>query len=171
MSNAMTIGQAAERSGVSPKTIRYYESVGIVSPASRNQNRYRAYGSEDVQILRFVSRARGLGFSLKEVKQLLSLYGDRNRPSRDVKRLAQKHIDELDQKIEQLVGLRQALSHLAEKCLGNDRPECAILDSLIAPAPAREGRNQRTERPHGTAGCPADAGPEAQRKLIGPEVA
>lgn len=130
--DAMTIGEAAERSGVPPKTIRYYESVGLVSPAARGENRYRAYSDKEVDILRFISRARGLGFSLGEVEQLLVLYRDRNRPSREVKRLALKHIDDLDRKIAELKTLKKALVQLAEKCRGDDRPECPILDDLSA---------------------------------------
>lgn len=128
--DAMTIGQAAQRSGVPPKTIRYYESVGLVSPAARGENRYRAYGDKEIDILRFISRARGLGFSLNEIEQLLALYGDRNRSSREVKRLALRHIDDLDRKITELKSIKKALQHLALKCRGDDRPDCPILDDL-----------------------------------------
>lgn len=131
---AMTISQAAERSGVPTKTIRYYESVGLVSPAARGENRYRAYSDKEVEILRFISRARGLGFSLGEVEQLLVLYRDRNQPSREVKRLALKHIDDLDRKIAELKAVKRALMQLAQKCRGDDRPECPILDDLSARA-------------------------------------
>ncbi|WP_063817321.1 MULTISPECIES: Cu(I)-responsive transcriptional regulator [unclassified Bradyrhizobium] len=126
----MTIGQAAQRSGVPPKTIRYYESVGLVGPAARGENKYRAYSDKEVEVLRFINRARGLGFSLSEIEQLLALYRDRNRPSREVKRLALLHIDDLDRKIVELETIKQALQHLAEKCRGDDRPDCPILDDL-----------------------------------------
>ena len=128
--DVMTIGQAAQRSGVPPKTIRYYESVGLVSPAARGGNKYRAYGDKEIEVLRFISRARGLGFSLHEVQQLLALYRDRNRSSREVKRLALQHIDDLDRKIAELTTIKKALLHLAEKCRGDDRPDCPILDDL-----------------------------------------
>lgn len=128
--NAVTIGQAAQRSGVPPKTIRYYESVGLVSPAARGENKYRAYGDKEIEVLRFISRARGLGFSLSEVEQLLALYRDHRRPSREVKRLALRHIDDLDRKIAELKTIKKALLHLAEKCRGDDRPDCPILDDL-----------------------------------------
>lgn len=128
--DAMTIGQAAQRSGVPPKTIRYYESVGLVRPAARGENKYRAYGDKEVEVLRFINRARGLGFSLDEVERLLALYGDHNRPSREVKRLALHHIDDLDRKIAELKTIKKALLHLAEKCRGDDRPDCPILDDL-----------------------------------------
>ena len=128
--DAMTIGQAAQRSGVPPKTIRYYESVGLIDPAARGENKYRAYGDKEIDILRFISRARGLGFSLREVEQLLALYRDRNRPSREVKLLALRHIDDLDRKIAELKTIKEAILHLAERCRGDDRPECPILDDL-----------------------------------------
>ena len=128
--DAMTIGQAAQRSGVPPKTIRYYESVGLVSPAARGQNNYRGYGEREVDTLRFINRARGLGFSLKEIEALLALYRDRRRPSREVKRLALRHIDNLDRKIAELQTIKKALLQLAAKCRGDDRPDCPILDDL-----------------------------------------
>lgn len=143
---AMTISQAAQRSGVPPKTIRYYESVGLVGPAARGENNYRAYGDKDVEVLRFISRARGLGFSLTEVEQLLALYRDRNRPSREVKRLALRHIDDLDRKIAELKTIKKALLHLAEKCRGDDRPECPILDDLGSGSPAPAAAPSRRRR-------------------------
>lgn len=128
--DAMTIGQAAERSGVPPKTIRYYESVGLIGPAARGENNYRGYGDKEVEVLRFINRARGLGFSLKEVERLLALYRDRRRPSREVKRLALQHIDYLDRKIAELKSIKKAILYLADKCRGDDRPHCPILDDL-----------------------------------------
>jgi Cu(I)-responsive transcriptional regulator len=128
--DAMMIGQAAQRSGVPPKTIRYYESVGLVSPAARGENNYRGYGDKEVEILRFINRARGLGFSLKEVEKLLELYRDRSRPSREVKHLALRHIDDLDRKIAELKTIKKAILHLVEKCRGDDRPDCPILEDL-----------------------------------------
>jgi MerR family transcriptional regulator, copper efflux regulator len=127
---SMTIGDAARRSGVSAKTIRYYESIGLIRPASRHENNYRAYRDQDVEFLRFIQRARGLGFSLKEVDALITLYRDRRRTSREVKRLALEHIEELNLKIAELVAIRNALQELAQKCRGDDRPECPILDEL-----------------------------------------
>ena len=128
--DAMTIGQAAQRSGVPPKTIRYYESVGLIGPAARGENNYRGYGDKEVDTLRFINRARALGFSLKEIEALLALYRDRRRPSREVKRLALQHIDDLDRKVAELLVIKKALLHLAEKCRGDDRPDCPILDDL-----------------------------------------
>lgn len=128
--DAMTIGQAAQRSGVPPKTIRYYESVGLIGRAARGENNYRGYGDKEVDTLRFINRARALGFSLKEIEALLALYRDRRRPSREVKQLALQHIDDLDRKIAELQAIKRALLHLAEKCRGDERPDCPILDSL-----------------------------------------
>lgn len=128
--DSMTIGQAARRSGVPPKTIRYYESVGLISPAARGENNYRGYGDKEVEILRFISRARRLGFSLSDVEKLLALYCDRRRPSREVKRLAQRHIEDVDCKIAELKTIKKALLQLVEKCRGDDRPDCPILDDL-----------------------------------------
>jgi Cu(I)-responsive transcriptional regulator len=129
----MTIGEAAARSGVPPKTIRFYEEIGLIEPAERLANRYRAYNENAVRTLRFISRARGLGFSLKEVGELLALYRDHSRASKDVKGLALAHVAELDRKIAELTAIRNLIAELAERCQGDDRPECPILDELDAP--------------------------------------
>ncbi len=126
----VTIGQAALRAGVPAKTIRFYEEAGIIKPAARGSNRYRGYSEADVQTLRFVSRARALGFSLKDVASLLELYSNDRRASRDVKRLALKHVAELDRKLKELTVIRNTIADLARRCNGNDRPECPILDEL-----------------------------------------
>lgn len=128
--NVMMIGEAAQRSGVPAKTIRYYESVGLIRPASRRDNNYRAYNDQDVEFLRFIQRARSLGFSLREVHELIALYRDRKRSSRDVKRLALRHVDDLDRKIAELTRIRNVILELANKCRGDERPECPILDGL-----------------------------------------
>lgn len=134
MSNGiMSIGEAASQSGVPPKTIRYYEEIGLIAPAERLENRYRAYDEKDIQTLRFIQRARSLGFSLKEVAKLLALYRDRRRASKDVKRLALAHVAELDHKIAELKAIRNTIAALAERCQGNQRPECPILEELETP--------------------------------------
>lgn len=134
MSNdVMSIGEAASQSGVPPKTIRYYEEIGLIAPAERLENRYRAYDDKDIQTLRFIQRARSLGFSLKEVAKLLALYRDRRRASKDVKRLALAHVAELDRKIAELKAIRNMIADLAEHCHGDQRPECPILDELETP--------------------------------------
>jgi MerR family copper efflux transcriptional regulator len=136
--DAMTIGEAASRSGVPPKTIRFYEEIGLIAPAERLENRYRAYEQNDLQTLRFIHRARSLGFSLKQVGELLSLYRDRRRASEDVKRLALARVAELDRKIAELTTIRNTIADLARRCRGDQRPECPILDELEATAPATE---------------------------------
>ena len=126
----MQIGNAAEKSGVSAKTIRYYEEVGLIQPAYRTENGYRTYGEADVATLRFIQRARGLGFSVKAVRLLLDLWADRARASADVKGLALDHIGEIDRKIAELQSMRDTLVDLTERCHGDDRPDCPILEDL-----------------------------------------
>jgi MerR family copper efflux transcriptional regulator len=126
----MTIGQAARSSGVPPKTIRFYEEVGLLRPVQRLANRYRAYDDGNVQTLRLIHRARSLGFSLSEIGTLLALYRDRRRASGDVKRLALAHVADLDRKIAELTRIRDTIAELARRCHGDRRPECPILDDL-----------------------------------------
>jgi Cu(I)-responsive transcriptional regulator len=126
----MNIGTVSNLSGVPPKTIRYYESIGLIPAANRAENGYRDYAQDDVETLRFVNRARRLGFSVKDVGNLLGLWGDRGRTSADVKALALRHIDEIDERINELKSIRQTLAHLTDQCHGDDRPECPILDDL-----------------------------------------
>ena len=128
----MKIGEVAARSGLPAKTIRYYEDIGLLAPPQRQENSYRSYDENDVQTLRFVHHARSLGFSLKEVAELLSLYRDRRRASREVKRLALAHIAEVDRKISDLTAIRNTIEELAMRCHGDKRPECPILDELEA---------------------------------------
>lgn len=132
-SNAsVTIGEAASRSGVPPKTIRFYEEIGLVGPAERFGNGYRAYDESDIRTLRFIQRARSLGFPLKEVGELLTLCRDRRRESRDVKQLALAHVAELDRRIAELTAIRNTIAALAQRCHGDERPECPILEELDA---------------------------------------
>ncbi len=144
----MRIGEAAERTGIPAKTIRFYEQIGLMSPAERLENRYRSYTQRDLQTLPFIRRARNLGFSVKEVSELLRLYRDRNRTSRDVKRLALAHVAELDRKIAELAALRDTIAELARRCHGDQRPECPILKEFaeIAPSRRREPRSARPDR-------------------------
>lgn len=126
----MQIGTASEKSGVPPKTIRYYESIGLIDAAARTATGYRVYGEHDVQTLRFIQRARGLGFSVSEVGNLLALWRDKQRASSQVKALAESHVQRIDAKIAELRGLRETLTHLMERCHGDERPECPILEDL-----------------------------------------
>jgi Cu(I)-responsive transcriptional regulator len=125
----MNIGTAAGRSGLPPKTIRYYEGIGLIR-AGRAENGYRDYSDVDVHKLRFLQRARGLGFSIEECRQLLALYEDKARASADVKAIALSKITEVDRKMAELQVLKRTLTHLAEHCHGDERPECPILDDL-----------------------------------------
>ncbi|MCW5731982.1 MAG: Cu(I)-responsive transcriptional regulator [Alphaproteobacteria bacterium] len=135
----MNIGEVAARSGVPAKTIRYYEEIGLIPPADRGSNNYRDYGTREVETLRFVQRARSLGFGVKEVAGLLELYRDRRRTSREVKRLAKQHIAEIERKIVELEAMRATLAELVERCHGDHRPDCPILADL-----AGEPRQTRT---------------------------
>ncbi len=128
----MNIGQAARHSGLSAKMIRYYESTGLLKPATRTDSGYRLYQDDDLHTLAFIKRSRDLGFSLEEVAQLLTLWQDRGRASADVKALAHRHIDDLNRRIAELTGLRDTLQNLASHCQGNDRPDCPILADLAS---------------------------------------
>lgn len=128
----MNIGQAASRSGVNAKTIRYYESIGLISEASRSEGGYRTYSENDVAVLRFIHHARGLGFSVKDVARLLDLWRDRRRASADVKALAIAHVAEIDRKLNDLQRMRDTLVDLTSRCHGDDRPDCPILEELAA---------------------------------------
>ena len=130
----MNIGEAAKASGVSTKMIRHYEQVGLVPPAARTDSGYRQYDDTDVHALRFIRRARDLGFSIREISELLDLWRNRRRPSRLVKTLAQAHIDALEQKAQELLAMKETLEHLVHCCHGDERPDCPILDTLASGA-------------------------------------
>lgn len=126
----MNIGTIAESSGVPAKTIRYYESIGLIPTADRRPNGYRAYTAVDMYTLNFIKRARSLGFSVGEVRDLLDLWRDRNRTSAAVKALATGHLDALDRKLAEIQCVRRTLADLIERCRGDDRPDCPILEDL-----------------------------------------
>ena len=134
----MNIGEAAAASGVSAKMIRYYESVGLIAPAERSAAGYRRYTGADVQALRFLRRARSLGFSVAQMRELLALWRDQARASADVKRLALAHAQQLEEKVRAIHEMSRALRHLADRCEGNDRPHCPILDELADVSPRRQ---------------------------------
>ncbi|MEQ1900523.1 MAG: Cu(I)-responsive transcriptional regulator [Devosia sp.] len=131
----MQIGDAAKATGVSAKMIRHYESIGLIPEADRRDSNYRDYGAGDVHRLGFIRRARDLGFSIDEIRELLRLWADRSRSSRDVKKLTLTHIAELDAKIALLNEMRASLAHLVHCCNGSDRPDCPIIESLAGTAP------------------------------------
>ena len=125
-----SIGRAAESSGVTAKMIRHYESLGLLPRVARTLGDYRVYTENEIHTLRFIRRARRLGFSMAEIETLLGLWRDQRRASKEVKRLALKHIAELDSKIEELQSMREALAELAAHCHGDLRPNCPIIDGL-----------------------------------------
>jgi len=129
----MNIGTAAKSSGLTTKTIRYYEDIGLVTPA-RSENGYRTYSEEDVHCLNFLQRSRSLGFTVEECRALLSLYNDRHRSSAEVKNLALRKIDAIEHKISELSAMKNMLSDLADRCHGDDRPDCPILNNIAGVA-------------------------------------
>lgn len=126
----LNIGQAAEASGISAKMIRHYEDVGLIPPASRTFSGYRTYNHRDVHMLRFIKHSRYLGFSIKQIGDLLSLWLDQNRPSSKVKSMATEHIEMLYRKIQELSAMKLELTRLVSCCHGDMRPDCPILNSL-----------------------------------------
>ena len=129
----MNIGAAAQASGVSAKMIRYYESVGLIDAARRSESGYRTYDQDDVRTLQFIRHARHLGFPLPEVTRLLALWRDGDRASAEVKQVALAHIGEIDRKIAHMAAMRDTLRQLAERCHGDNHPDCSILDELASP--------------------------------------
>lgn len=125
----MIVGEVARATGLPAKTLRYYEDIGLVAPA-RHENGYRSYNNDDVIKLKFLQRARSLGFSIKDCRVLLSLYEDKNRSSAQVKSRAQAHLGQIERKIAELESLRDTLNHLIEACHGDDLPDCPILEDL-----------------------------------------
>ena len=126
----MNIGEASKASGVSAKMIRHYEQVGLLPPAARTEAGYRQYGDSEVHTLRFIRRARDLGFSIAQIGELVGLWQDRQRPSRQVKTLAEAHMRALEHKANELLAMRATLAHLVHCCHGDERPECPILETL-----------------------------------------
>ena len=126
----MNIGELAKASGVSAKMVRHYESIGLLAESQRSDAGYRQYQARDVHLLRFIRRARDLGFSLDQIRVLLSLWEDKHRASADVKQMADQHVAELDTRILALTEMRNTLVNLAHHCHGDDRPDCPILDGL-----------------------------------------
>ena len=130
MNREMTIGQAAKSSAVSAKMIRHYEGVGLFPEATRTDAGYRQYSDKEVNTLRFIRQSRDLGFSIEQIRELLGLWQNRRRPSRQVKALAEAHIRELEEKAQELLAMKATLEHLVHCCHGDDRPDCPIIDTL-----------------------------------------
>jgi Cu(I)-responsive transcriptional regulator len=129
-SGPFNIGQAAALSGVSAKRVRHYESLGLLAKVGRTDAGYRQYGEHDVHTLRFIRRARDLGFSMAEITELLKLWQDRRRASGDVKRIALAHVADLERRMAEMGAMKRTLERLAECCRGDHRPDCPILDEL-----------------------------------------
>ena len=130
----INIGQAARASGVSAKMVRHYESLGLLGAVARTDSGYRQYRAADVHTLRFIKRCRDLGFSMAEIAERVGLWQNRRRASSSVKRIAQKHVDELTQRIEAMQSMQRTLATLLACCHGDDRPDCPILDDLAGTA-------------------------------------
>ena len=132
---SMNIGEAAKASGVSAKMLRHYESVGLFPEAARTESGYRQYTDKEVTTLRFIRQSRDLGFSIEQIRELLGLWQNRKRPSRQVRALAQAHIVELDEKLKELQAMKATLEHLVHCCHGDDRPDCPIIETLAQETP------------------------------------
>jgi Cu(I)-responsive transcriptional regulator len=126
----LNIGEAARRSGVSAKMVRHYESLGLLPAVNRTDSGYRQYGEREVHTLRFIRRARDLGFSMAEIGELLKLWQNRRRASHEVHRIAERHVAELTRKLQEMEAMRRTLQHLVDCCHGDERPDCPILDEL-----------------------------------------
>jgi Cu(I)-responsive transcriptional regulator len=135
MSHTMNIGEAAEAAGVSAKMIRHYEQIGLLPAAARTDSGYRQYGERDVSVLRFIRASRRLGFSVEQIAELLGLWSNRRRASREVKALAQHHLAELEAKMREMADMQAALKKLVASCHGGDDPHCAIIDGLAVQSP------------------------------------
>ncbi|HET8869141.1 MAG TPA: Cu(I)-responsive transcriptional regulator [Aquabacterium sp.] len=162
MTQPLNIGEAAAIAGVSSKMIRHYEQIGLISPAQRSESGYRQYSDQDVAVLRFIKRARVLGFSIEQIAELLSLWSHRDRHSREVKSLATQHLHQIEEKLQELTQLRQELTHLIQACHGNDHPDCAILDRLgvEAVAPLAEPLPKLKKKPTTSRRVPANSSQE-----------
>ncbi|WP_295855544.1 Cu(I)-responsive transcriptional regulator [uncultured Xylophilus sp.] len=132
---AASIGEAARRSGVSVRMVRHYEALGLLPPVPRSAGGYRQYGPREVHTLRFIRRARALGFSMPEIADLVGLWHDRARASAQVRHIAQAHVDDLARRIADLQAMQRTLAGLVACCQGDARPDCPILDDLAGPAP------------------------------------
>ena len=148
----MNIGEVSNGSGVSTKLIRYYESINLIRAAERTGSGYRVYGDVDVQTLRFIRRARTLGFSIKQIERLLALWQDRERASSEVRAVALAHVADLEAKIVELRDMADTLRHLAASCKNDSRPECPILRDLIEAEKSATSVKRRRDRPVALAG-------------------
>jgi Cu(I)-responsive transcriptional regulator len=156
MNTLMNIGEAASAAGVSAKMIRHYEQIGLLPAAERSEAGYRLYGEREVSVLRFVRQSRRLGFSVAQVAELIGLWSDSRRSSREVKAVAQRHLADLEDKRREIEQMMDGLSELVEACHGDDQPHCAILDTLSRGSPAQHQPRHKPQitKPHGQADGP-----------------
>lgn len=149
MSEYMNIGEAAKAAGVSPKMVRHYEQIGLLPPAERSESGYRLYGERELSVLRFIRQSRRLGFSMEQIAELIGMWGDEARSSREVKAIAQRHLQDLDEKLREIAEMKNGLERLVHACRGDDHAHCVILDSLAVnspQAPRHEARLRKTSR-------------------------
>lgn len=147
MNPLMNIGEAAKAAGVSTKMIRNYEQIGLLPPAERSDSGYRLYGLRDVSVLRFIRQSRRLGFAMEQIGELIGLWGDDARSSREVKAVAQRHLDELEEKMREIAEMKTALECMVKACRGDDHANCAILDNLAVDSPAIPLHNVKMVKP------------------------
>ena len=140
----MNVGEAARRAGLPAKTIRYYEEIGLIRP-ERTGNGYRAYSGDDIHRLAFLKRARGLGFSIDDCRQLMALYRDRSRASADVRQIAAAHVEAIEEKLRELQAMRATLQKLVHACHGDERPDCPILEEMAGEADAPKPVSRKRE--------------------------
>lgn len=164
MKSTLNIGEAAEAVGLSAKMIRHYEQLGLMPEAARTEAGYRQYTARDLSVLRFIRQSRRLGFSMKQIADLIGLWADSGRTSREVKALAQQHLVDLEAKLAELQAMKQGLERLVAACHGDDDPHCAILDTLAADSPAApnpqahaDARPTRAGRRQAVAAAPASS--------------
>ncbi|WP_332749868.1 MerR family DNA-binding protein [Hydrogenophaga sp.] len=145
MTTLMNIGEAASAAGVSTKMIRHYEQIGLVPQAERTEAGYRLYGDREVSVLRFIRQSRRLGFSVAQIAELIGLWSDSQRTSREVKAVAERHLADLEEKRQEIEQMMEGLSVLVKACRGNDQPHCAILDRLSLNSPPQHQPAQRPQ--------------------------
>ena len=173
MNPLMNIGEAAKAAGVSAKMIRNYEQIGLLPPAERSDSGYRLYGPRDVSVLCFIRQSRRLGFSMEQIAELIGMWGDDARSSREVKAVAQRHLDELEEKLREITEMKNALQHMIKACKGDDHANCAILENLAVDSPAAPVHNAKviktkrkdTDRTNATA-AKTSAGPGSHIDLM-----
>lgn len=147
MTPLMNIGDAARTAGVSAKMIRNYEQIGLLPPAERSDSGYRLYGVRDVSVLRFIRQSRRLGFSMDQIAELIGMWGDTARSSREVKAVAQRHLEDLEVKLREIEEMKNALQRMVEACRGDDHAECAILQNLAVDSPAAPTHSAKVVKP------------------------